>query len=346
MAGALVAGAVVGARMRAARDLTGKTALVTGGSRGLGLLLAREFGRAGCRVLICARDGEELDRAVSLLREQGVDAHARACDLRDPDQTAGLVRRVRAEGGLDLLVNNAGIIQVGPVEAMTDDDFADAMDTMFWAPYRLTRALLPELALRRGHLVTISSVGGRISVPHLLPYSCAKFAEAALSQGLDAESAGTGVKVTTVVPGLMRTGSHQRVELSGRPRAEYGWFSLGASLPLVSMDAERAAAQIVQAVRKGRRHVVLTPLARLAVLADGASPGLTQWALRATGRLMPAAPARRPGRQGGAAARERTGKVMRALTGLNDAAARRFNQRREAAEGAGRAERAERVPGR
>ncbi|MDT0302024.1 SDR family NAD(P)-dependent oxidoreductase [Streptomonospora wellingtoniae] len=324
-AAAGAAGIAALCRRRGGAGLVGRTALVTGGSRGLGLLIARELGRRGCRVLVAARSADALGAAVADLRGEGADAHGLVCDLARDSEVTALAARVCDEyGGVDVLVNNAGVIRVGPAAAMSEDDVAQALDTMFWGPLRLTRALLPGLRERRGRVVTITSIGGRISVPHLLPYSCAKFAEVALSRGLDAETAGSGVRFTTVVPGLMRTGSHLGVEVTGSPRREYIWFAAAAGLPVLSMDAERAARTIVSAALRGRRHLVLTPAARAALIADGISPGLVQAALRTTARLLPHGESAEV--LTGAQARRRTGAFLRALTRLNDNAARRFNQ--------------------
>ncbi|GAB3465409.1 SDR family oxidoreductase [Streptomonospora sediminis] len=324
-AAATAAGGAAWRRMLSAPRISGRTALVTGGSRGLGLLIARELGRAGGRVLIVGRTTATLDNAVRDLRGEGIDAHGLTCDLSRAGDTADLAARVHGEfGGVDVLVNNAGIIRVGPAAAMSEDDFVQAADTMFWGPYRLTRALLPGLRERRGHVITITSIGGRISVPHLLPYSCAKFAAVAFSRGMGAEEAGSGVRFTTVVPGLMRTGSHIGAEFTGAPIREYTWFAIASSLPLLSMDAERAARAIVAAGLRGRRHLVLTPAARAALIADGVAPGLVQTALRVSARLLPRD--RGEGARTGAAARQDTGALPGVLTQLNDAASRRFNQ--------------------
>lgn len=98
-------------------------------------------------------------------------------------------------------------------------------------------------ARRRGRIVNITSIGGKVGMPHLLPYTCAKFATVGLSEGLRAELGREGIRVTTIVPGLMRTGSHLKAMFRGQHEQEFTWFSLGASLPLVSMGAERAARQ-------------------------------------------------------------------------------------------------------
>src|SRR5688572_15832632 len=129
-------------------DFGGKTVLITGGSRGLGLLLAREFLDEGANVAICARDSAELERAKAALR--GVGRRGRvvtiACDVTDNGQGGQMVREVVAElGSLDVLVNNAGTITVGPMETMTLADYEEAMKTHFWTSLYTTLAALPVM---------------------------------------------------------------------------------------------------------------------------------------------------------------------------------------------------------
>ncbi|MFF4818894.1 SDR family NAD(P)-dependent oxidoreductase [Kitasatospora sp. NPDC001309] len=267
----------------------GRTALVTGSSRGLGLLIARELARHGTRVMLCARDAHSLDQAERQLRTSGSPVASISCDITDPDAPGRLLDAVHQRfGPLDILVNNAGIIQVGPLEALREQDFRHAMETMYFAPLRLTLAALADLrASGAGTVVTVSSVGGRIPAPHLLPYVAAKFAAAGFSQGLRAELAGTGVSVTTVLPGLMRTGSHTAAHFHGRPGAEYGWFAAAASLPLLSMDAERAARAIVRAAERRRPELVLTPAAKVGVRMQGLAPAITARLLALVARTLP-----------------------------------------------------------
>ncbi|MFJ9948342.1 SDR family NAD(P)-dependent oxidoreductase [Kitasatospora sp. NPDC091207] len=267
-----------------------RTALVTGSSRGLGLLIARELARHGARVMLCARDADALGRAERQLRADGADAVALSCDITDPETPRRLLDAVHERfGPLDILVNSAGIIQVGPVEALREEDFRQAMETMYFAPLRLTLAALTDLrASSAGTVVTVSSVGGRIPAPHLLPYVAAKFAAAGFSQGLRAELAGMGVSVTTVLPGLMRTGSHTAARFHGRPGAEYSWFAAAASMPLLSMDAERAARAIVRAAERRRPELVLTPAAKVGVRLQGLAPATTARLLGLVARTLPA----------------------------------------------------------
>ncbi|MFH9347732.1 SDR family NAD(P)-dependent oxidoreductase [Kitasatospora sp. NPDC017646] len=220
-------------------------------------------------------------------------------------------------------------MQVGPVSAMHEQDFRRAHELMTRAPLRLVQAVLPAMRARgAGSIVMISSIGGRIPAPHLLPYVAAKFALTGLSEGLAAELAPYGIRVTTVLPGLMRTGSHTAAEFAGQADREYAWFATAASMPLVSMDARRAARRIVRAAETGRRELVLTPLAKAAVLAHGAAPATTNRLLSLTARVLPSAGGAPehgvPGVR--AASRHRPGGPVHRLTALGRRAARAHNE--------------------
>ena len=309
-------------------DLTGRVALVTGSSRGLGFLLARELLREGCRVVVCARDPEELERARSALEQEG-EVLAVVCDVADRDQVEDLVRQaVDRFGALDVLVTNAGVIQVGPVATMRVEDFEDALGVMFWGVVLPTLAALPHLRTAGGRIVTITSIGGKVASPHLLPYDCAKFAAVGFSEGMAAELARDGVRVTTVVPGLMRTGSPLNAFFKGEVEREYAWFTLSDSIPGLSMDAERAARRIVAGLRHGRTELILTVPAKVAVRAHGLMPATTTRALAVVNRLLPRAggddDVAVPGSTADASIRSAT---FRRLTGLTRRAAERFGQR-------------------
>jgi NAD(P)-dependent dehydrogenase (short-subunit alcohol dehydrogenase family) len=307
-------------------DFRGKTVLITGGSRGLGLVLAREFAAEGANIAICARDAAELERARLDLAGRGASVLAVPCDVTDQKQTRELIGEVEQRfGAVDVLVNNAGVIQVGPVEVMTLEDYEQAMKTHFWAPLYATLAALPGMK-RRGHarIVNISSVGGKIGVPHLVPYSASKFALVGLSEGLRAELAKDGIIVTTVCPGLMRTGSPRNALFKGQHRAEYAWFSISDSLPVVSMQAERAARQIIGACRRGEAELVVSAQAALAVKFHALFPEATSDILTAVNKLLPG-----PGGIGRQRARGRESESTLSpsvLTTLGDSAAKRNNE--------------------
>lgn len=275
-------------RMRAV-DLRGQVVAITGGSRGLGFLLAQEFARQGCRVAICARDDEELRRAGERLAAMGAQVLASTCDVSRREEVERWVGEVeRAYGRLDVLVNNASVIQVGPLESMTLEDFEEALAVNFWGGVYATLAVLPGMRERRaGRIVNVTSIGGKVAVPHLLPYDCAKFALVGFSEGLRSELAKEGITVTTVVPGLMRTGSPVNALFKGDQTKEFAWFSLGDATPVTAMDARRAARRIVEATRLGEAEVTLTWQAKLLRLGHDLFPGATADLLGLVNRLLP-----------------------------------------------------------
>jgi NAD(P)-dependent dehydrogenase (short-subunit alcohol dehydrogenase family) len=316
-------GAYVGYREIRARApiLRGRVALITGGSRGLGLMLARTLAREeGCRIVICARDRDELERARDELEREGAEVLAVPCDVSDRPSVERLVEEARRRfAAVDVLVNNAGVLQVGPVDEMTMRDFREAMDVNFWGTVHATLAALPLMRARGGgRIVNITSIGGKVAVPHLLPYDCAKFAAIGFSEGLRAEVARERIRVTTVVPGLMRTGSVAAAQFKGRVDDEYAWFKATADSVLTSLDAHRAARRIVRAVKLGRAEVVIGWPARLLRLGSDLAPGLTARLASTFSRLLPSS----EGPTGRAASsREIAGLRGRAETG--GAAARR-----------------------
>jgi len=287
--GRLSAAAVAARHWRDARySLEGRVVLITGGSRGLGLLLAREYGRRGARLALVARDADALERACRELSGAGVEVLGIPTDVRDERQVSAMIERVLASfGRLDMIVNDAGQIEVGPLEAMTVGDFHDAMDTNFWGAFNVINAALQHLEPGSGRIVNISSIGGLLSVPHLLPYSASKFALTGFSLGLRMELAGKGIAVTTVCPGLMRTGSPMNAWFKGDADAEYAWFSAADSLPLLSLGGERAARAIVRASCRGDVLLVLGAPAKVAALLNALFPGPLVRLSSLVARLLP-----------------------------------------------------------
>jgi NAD(P)-dependent dehydrogenase (short-subunit alcohol dehydrogenase family) len=266
-----------------------KVFLITGGSRGLGLVIAREVSRHGGKVVLLARNLEELGRAEDDLVSRGAEVLAIACDLQQRPHIEAAVRRtVERFGRIDVLVNNAGIIQVGPVDHMQRSDYEQSLGLYFWAPCDLTLQVLPHMRNQGGgRIVNISSIGGKIGVPHLAPYCAGKFALTGLSDSLRAELARENIHVTTVAPGLMRTGSHVNAQFKGDHEAEFAWFAASSGTPLISMKAERAARKIVAACRRGQPSLTLTIAARLAIAANAIAPNLTGYTMKVINRLLP-----------------------------------------------------------
>lgn len=251
--------------------------------------MARQLAGLGATLVICGRDERSLEDARRDLEIAGAEVLAVPCDVGDYHQVQELVRRATARfGDVDVLINNAGIISVGPAQAQTLEDFEQSMRVMFWGMVYPTMAVLPWMRERRGgRIVNITSIGGKLSFPHLLPYNSAKFAAVGFSEGLRAEVVSDGISVTTVVPGLMRTGSHLNARFKAKHRAEFGWFGAGATTPGMAMKAERAARRILSAAARGKPEITLTPQAKAAALAAAVFPNLTSRMLGLVNRLLP-----------------------------------------------------------
>lgn len=266
-----------------ARLRAGQVAIITGGSRGLGLAIARRFGRAGLKLVLAARDQDELELARHQLLHEGDVANEDdillvACDVSDVNQATGLVdQAIRTFGTLDVLINNAGIIQVGPVEDQTVETYQQTMQVNFFAALYTIYAALPHFLERHeGIIVNISSIGGKIPVPHLAPYTSAKFALTGFSEALHAELRHKGVRVTTVCPGLMRTGGENHAHFTGQVGKERQWFDLGARTPGIAASPEHAANRIFDAVNAGSAEITITPQAALAARVFGLAPATSQ----------------------------------------------------------------------
>jgi short-subunit dehydrogenase len=301
--------------------------MITGGTRGLGLALARDLAALGCRLVICARNERDLEDARRELSARGAEVLAIRCDVGDHDQVRDLVAQAMNNfGRIDILINNAGIISVGPLQTQDLEEFRRAMDVMFWGAVHPTLAVLPQMIERgSGRIANITSIGGKVAVPHLWAYGCAKFAAVGFSEGLRAEARRHGIKVTTVVPGLMRTGSYQNAFFKGKHKDEYTWFALSGNSPLSSVSAEHAARTIVDAVRHGDAEVIISPQAKALALFHGIFPGLTTEILALVNRfVLP--------EHGGVGSERRKGKQSETaltrsfLTRLGQQAAREYRQ--------------------
>jgi NAD(P)-dependent dehydrogenase (short-subunit alcohol dehydrogenase family) len=331
LGGIVLGGWALNRILRNSYSFAGKVAVITGGSRGLGLVIARQLAQEGARIALLARDEEELARARADLAARGADALTIVCDLTSSDQIASAVDRIAAHfGGIDVLINNAGVIEVGPLDHMTREDFERSLALHFWAPFELTMRIRPFMRRRSGgRIVNISSIGGKIAVPHLAPYCAGKFALSGFSDAARAELAREGIFVTTVAPGLMRTGSHLNARFKGAHDSEFAWFSFSNAMPLISMSAERAARKIIAACRRGQPSLILTFAARFAIAGNAVAPNLTGYAMQFTNNFLPSP-------TGGSGDRLRTGaesrgKEWRGITRHLEAASARNNEQRNSA---------------
>ena len=325
-----VAGAGFAARALLRRSrylpLDGAVVLITGGSRGLGLLLAREAASRGARIAICARDEVELQRAADELLDRGADVLAVQCDLTVRPQVEEFVAgTIRHFGGVDFLIHNAGTITVGPVEEMTIDDYDEAIRLHLGAAVYAAHAVLPHMKLRgQGRIVNITSIGGKVPAPHLLPYTASKFALVGFSEGLRTELLKDNIYVTTVVPGLMRTGGPRNAFFKGNVEQEYAWFSTADVLPLLSMDAARMARRVIDAAEHGDAELILPWPAKLQAKLHALFPGLMTDLAGLANRMLP--------QPGGVGATRVVGALSESAlrpqfaVQANDAAARANNQ--------------------
>lgn len=322
-------------------DFHNKVVLLTGGSRGLGLAMGERLIAEGARVAILARDAAELARAEAdlLAHAAGGEVLTLQADVTRPEELREAVEEtVRRFGALDVLINNAGIIQVGPLENMELADFEAAMATNYWGPLHLVRAALPHLRRRPGaRILNIASIGGEVALPHMAPYNASKHALVGLSETLRVELDRDGVRVTTVTPGVLRTGSHVHAEFKGQHAEEFNWFAISAASPLSAMGNARAARQILEACRAGQPYLTVGLPAKLMRVANGVFPNLTAHAAALVNRLLLPAPGQgadanhaRPGRESRSAGRTPPAAVARA-----DRATERYNGGRPGANGHG-----------
>jgi short-subunit dehydrogenase len=266
-----------------------KIALITGGSRGLGLELARQVCAHGGKVVLLARDTDELAHAKSELDRFGTEILTIPCDLLETAQIQSAVQQtLQRFGRIDILINNAGVIEVGPLAHMQFKDFDRAVRLHFWAPYILQFLIVPRMrAQGGGRIVNISSIGGRVAVPHMAPYSASKFALAGFSDAIRGELARENIYVTTVTPGLMRTGSQVHAKFKGDHAAEYRWFNWSMKIPFASISVERAARKIVNACERGKPSLVMPFSTCLIIAANAAFPNLMARAMKMFARSLP-----------------------------------------------------------
>jgi NAD(P)-dependent dehydrogenase (short-subunit alcohol dehydrogenase family) len=250
--------------------------------------MARLLAQEGAKLALLARNEPELEAARQELAEKTeVLAIPTDVGLR-ADVTVAVAAVMARFGRIDMLVNNAGIIQVGPIDHMSLKDYENAMAVHFWGPLYAMLAVIPVMRKEGGgQIVNISSIGGEVAVPHLAPYAASKFALVGLSDAFRAELARDGITVTTVSPGLMRTGSYYHANFKGQNEKEFSWFSLMSSSPLTAMSSSRAARQVLNAARAGSPKRTLTFQARLLEILDEVFPGLTALIARQASRIMP-----------------------------------------------------------
>ena len=259
-------------------NLEGKSAVVTGSTKGIGRAIAEALVREGANVCVSARDEGEVEQTVAGLNEidRGRAAGA-VCDVRDYEQVRALFEHAVAEfGGVDVLVNNAGVGHFGRVDEMPPETFRAVLETNLFGVFYCCRLSVPLMKQRGGgYIINISSLAGANPHPEMAAYNASKFALNAISDALRVEVAGRGISVTTVYPGTTRTAFREN---SRRTKSEKrGWRPKGVT-------PERVAERIARAAEKGGRDVYVTIPDRLFVTGTMLAPGLFDLVLRSWAR--------------------------------------------------------------
>ena len=199
-------------------EFHGRTAIVTGASRGIGRAIALRLGRSGARVVLCARDAAALSEAVAEIQQAGGTAVARPLDLRLPDAPAQLADfALRHAGRIDIVVNNAGATRRGLFLALPDEDWIDGFALKFFAAVRLTRAAWPHLKASGGSVLFIAGIGGRTPGPQFAIGGSVNAALLSLTKSLADAGLADGIRVNAINPGTIRTQRFQaRLEALAR----------------------------------------------------------------------------------------------------------------------------------
>lgn len=249
------------------RSLQNARVVLTGASSGIGFELARELARRGARLVLNARRRERLETLEREVQELGGYAVSVVGDVTDPEvRKAVLDAAVSQYGGLDVLINNAGVGAIGPFQLASESRIRRIMEVNFFAPIELMRAAIP--LLKAGHsplIVNIASVLGHRAVPKKSEYSASKFALHGFSDALRAELAPWGIDVLIVSPSTTASEFFDNVL---EKKDELPWLRLGAMTPAA------VARKAVRAMEQGRHEIILTPGGKLLVWADRLCPPL------------------------------------------------------------------------
>lgn len=263
--------------------------VVTGGGRGLGYAIAREFLARGCKLAIGSRDGEAIARAVAEFRLRGGEVYGTACDASDPAQVqafiAGVIERF---GHIDVLVNNAGQVFFGPAAELRAEDLEAAIRNIFWVHFWPTMTVLPHMRARGfGRIVNITSLAGKIPLPHHAAYVAGKHAATGWSETLTIELRKEGILVSTITPPALDDGAPLHTHFNGDEEEEFKWFTRALTSRWTATHTDRAARVVVDAARHGDRQRAISPGSWLAARLHGLAPSLMTHFWARFDRLLP-----------------------------------------------------------
>jgi short-subunit dehydrogenase len=260
------------------------TVLITGASQGIGRAIASLFARHGYNLILAARNSDRLNQFAEELVEANHSVLVVPTDVRDAAQVEALAQKALAEfGTIDVLVNSAGIYISGPADEFSLEDWHQAIDTNLWGYIHTIQALLPHFTARRsGTIVNVGSIGGKVPLPYLVPYSTSKFAVTGLTRSLHAELAPKGIHVCGVYPNLIKTSFLERAIFSGTSEADRAarrkQVEQVVQVPLVEKP-EKVAAAVWKAVTQRRREIVVGS-AKLSAASYRLLPQGMEWMIR------------------------------------------------------------------
>lgn len=260
------------------------TVLITGASQGIGKATALLFASKGYDVVLAARHSDHLQAVAQEVQTLGKLALAVPTDVRDAEQVNTLTQKALAQyGSIDVLVNNAGIYISGPVEQFSLSDWHQAIDTNLWGYIHTIQALLPQfLDQGSGTIVNVSSIGGKVPIPYLVPYSTSKFAVTGLTEAMHSELKPKGIHVCGIYPNLIKSDLMERAIFQGKDdqdaQARREQLNQVLSTPVVEKPEDVAKA-IWDGVKNQRAEVIVGS-ANVSKAAYGLFPGLMQWVFR------------------------------------------------------------------
>lgn len=260
------------------RELKGKTAVVTGASRGLGPFIARALGDRGMNLVLAARSREGLESLAAELRSRGVRAAVVPCDVADAAARDALVREAEAAfGGVHVLVNNAGIESTFAYHRLPPGEIERVIEVNLIAPMLLTHQVLPGmLARREGHIVNIASLAGKQGPPYNEPYAASKAGLIGFTQSLRAEYRGAGVSASVVCPGFVREAGMFADARSRVPREPSRL--LGTTTP------HAVASAVVRCIERDLPEALVNPgPTRLLMAILALAPSFGEWFARRAG---------------------------------------------------------------
>jgi short-subunit dehydrogenase len=240
-------------------SLQNRFALITGAASGIGQQLAYTLAGEGCHLCLVDRDEAGLQELANELRGTPVRVCLQVCDLQDPDAISRMVTNaLEVTGGIDLLINNAGVACYGPTHQMSMEQWNQVMQINLLAPIQLTQQLLPHLLLRRDpHIVNMCSISGLVAGGRFAAYHTSKFGLIGFTEALRGEYRRQGVGVTAICPGPVRTQLYREASSSradGKVPEPPAW---------VCASPEQVARRTLKAIRRNERQVLITPMAHL-----------------------------------------------------------------------------------